>query len=406
MKNQRVERLRATVDFLPPETKRAMLDGLDRNRIITGANTDRRGGMCPMIAADRNAFQSGPMADIFAAVWDGYNGACILNRRDASERDLRVLKTMLETSLANSPEYSSQLGQAWLDYHVGPDARTPGAAVDFDRELTSALEQSALRDAGAFPPLEAPPAPRKIELVYEDGPLAPAGAAPASSAVRSRTPGLATDRTDARPTVRPAGTAMNSPYEPYTIAQPKRRAAAARGPVDERVTSRASGYAAQTNPTAERAKARAIIANQAATLRGRDWPRSATPRPATPPAAQAPRHEMPATPLEVPAIRQAAIPQLRGGPTISQGHGHASAGSAAGAGAVVGGGRSPESADRNAAELEGATGWSWLPPFRSYDDYEAEADGRETTGSGLESDPRGAPEDGQPSGDQDRTVRT
>ena len=105
MKTQRAERLRTTVDFLPPDTKRAMLAGLERNRIITGANTDRRGGMCPMIAADRNAFESGPMADIFAAVWDSYNGACILNRRDASERDLRTLKTMLEESAALATKF-------------------------------------------------------------------------------------------------------------------------------------------------------------------------------------------------------------------------------------------------------------------------------------------------------------
>ena len=67
------------------------------------------------------------MADIFAAVWDSYNGACILNRRDASERDLRVLKTMLETSLANSPELSCELGQAWLDYHTDTRVRPDGS---------------------------------------------------------------------------------------------------------------------------------------------------------------------------------------------------------------------------------------------------------------------------------------
>ncbi|MEA2371867.1 MAG: hypothetical protein QOH12_2261 [Solirubrobacteraceae bacterium] len=405
MKNQRVERLRTTVDFLPPETKRAMLDGLERNRIIAGANTDRRGGMCPMIAADRNAFESGPMADIFAAVWDGYNGTCILNRREASERDLRLLKTMLETSLANSPEYSTELGQAWLDYHVGPDAGVPGAEVDFDRDLTSALEQSALHDARSFAPaLGAPPAPRQIELVYDGDPI-PAGAAPPAG--RTRLAGPPTDRTGGvRPASPATGTAMNSPYEPYTIATPKRRAAAARGPVDQRVDSRASGYAAQTNATAERARARAIIANQAATLRGRDWPRSAASGPVAGAAGaaaraarvevEAPRHELAATPLEAPAIRQAAIPQLRGN-QAAQGHGRGPVSDR------LDGGRAPESSDRSAG-LEAATGWSLLPPLRSYDDYEGE--GRETTGTGLESDPRGAPEDIQPSGEPDRTVRT
>ncbi len=394
MKNQRAERLRTTVDFLPPETKRAMLEGLERNRIITGANTDRRGGMCPMIAADRNAFQSGPMADIFAAVWDSYNGACILNRRDASERDLRVLKTMLETSLANSPEFSSQLGQAWLDYHVGAEADASTTAIDFDRDLTTALEQSAAhQEAGSLSPL-APtpsPAPRKIELVYDGGPIPVAAPAPAG---RSRIADQPTDRADARPDVHAGGTAMSSPYEPYTIAPPKRRSAAVRGPVDQRVDSRASRHAAQTNATVERAQARAIIANQAATLRGRDWPRSATPRPTAQPAAEAPRHDLAPTPLEVPAIRQAAIPQLR---RPAQGHGQAQLPG----GAHVG--RPAETDDRSPAVGEGRTGWSWLPPFQSFDDYNAD-----TAGSGLESDPRRdvpEPEVQQPSADTGRKVR-
>jgi hypothetical protein len=398
MKQQRAERLRTTIDFLPPDTKRAMLAGLEENRIITGANTDRRGGMCPMIAADRNAFESGPMADIFAAVWDSYNGACILNRRDASERDLRTLKTMLETSLANSPELSSQLGQAWLDYHVGAEAGTPGAGNDFGQELTSALEQSALLDTGSFAPLStspapaapAAPAPRKIELVYDGGPIP---RTPAPAAGPRALADQQTARTQAPVTAGPPapGRVMNSTYEPYTVASPRRRTPVTRASVDA-PRSRPSRHAADTTASAERANARAVIANQAATLRGRAWPRSAAPQSALAPApapVPAVRHELPATPFEAPAIRQAAIPQSR-----SQQAG-------AGAPGTRHANRPGTGADDRTAELQGRTGWSWLPPYRSYDDHE---DTLATTGQ-VEPGPRAVPE-AQPPDDQRRPVRS
>jgi hypothetical protein len=411
MKTQRAERLRTTVDFLPPDTKRAMLEGLERNRIITGANTDRRGGMCPMIAADRNAFESGPMADIFAAVWDSYNGACILNRRDASERDLRTLKTMLETSLANSPEFSSELGQAWLDYHVGADPGNPGSQIDFDQELTDALKQSALLDTASLAavspaigpaPAAAAPRERKVELVYDGGPVpqvpaaAPRATRPTAHAAGHADP-TDTEPADTRPAAtrpaatRPAATrpaetraadtqpapgiAMNSSYEPYRVAA-KRRAPQIRASVDASIPARtrAAQHAAQTNASAERAKARAVIANQAATLRGRDWPRPADGLPQTRPAAagaaarptavEVPRPETTATPFEAPTIRQAAIPQVRS--AASAAAAAAAARAQAPAGARV---DRPQLDEHPAAEPAGRTGWSLLPPYRSFDDY-------------------------------------
>lgn len=361
MKTQRADRLRATVDFLPPETKRAMLDGLERNRIIAGANTDRRGGMCPMIAADRNAFESGPMADLFAAVWDSYTGACVLNRRDASERDLRVLKTMLETSIAKSPELSGEIGQAWLDYHTDSASADPGA--DFDQELTAALEQSTLRDAGGFAPppatpapspsaapaQDSPAAPRRIELVY-DGPLphrpAPLRApAPQSSSVGP------VGRRDARLGSDAPGVATSASYEPYKIAPPKNRAPVRRASVD--VESRAARHAAETTASAERARARAIIANQAATLHGRAWPRSEQTRQAP---VEAVRPEPELTPFATPAIVQAAIPQRRTRPAQAD------------APPTAAPSRAGASADRP-RDGEGRTGWSLLPPARSYDEH-------------------------------------
>jgi len=49
-----------------------MLEGVESNRIIVGAYTDRKGGVCPMLAAYRNggctSFAS------FAHAWDCYTG--------------------------------------------------------------------------------------------------------------------------------------------------------------------------------------------------------------------------------------------------------------------------------------------------------------------------------------------
>jgi hypothetical protein len=89
--------LRRAVDCMPPRTRRAMLEALAANQIIVGAYTDRRGGVCPMLAAHRN----GGRTDLssFARAWDRYTGA--RNRpRAATERELNTLRAMLEASLA------------------------------------------------------------------------------------------------------------------------------------------------------------------------------------------------------------------------------------------------------------------------------------------------------------------
>src|SRR5918996_1651111 len=52
--------LRLAVDCLPLQTRKAMLQGIDANRIIVGAYTDRQGGVCPMLAAHRNGGRTSP----------------------------------------------------------------------------------------------------------------------------------------------------------------------------------------------------------------------------------------------------------------------------------------------------------------------------------------------------------
>ncbi len=89
--------LRRAVDCMPLRTRRAMLDALAANQIIVGAYTDRRGGVCPMLAAHRN----GGRTDLssFARAWDRYTGARG-RPRPATERELNTLSTMLDASIA------------------------------------------------------------------------------------------------------------------------------------------------------------------------------------------------------------------------------------------------------------------------------------------------------------------
>jgi hypothetical protein len=93
---KRTERLRLVVETLPYETRVAMLEGLRRYDIITGAYSERSGGVCPMLAAHR----CGGRTDMrsFARAWDVFTGAHKRSRR-ASERELRTLSAQLEASL-------------------------------------------------------------------------------------------------------------------------------------------------------------------------------------------------------------------------------------------------------------------------------------------------------------------
>ena len=124
--------LRTAVDCLPLDTRRAMLDGIEANRIIVGAYTDRRGGICPMLAAHRNGGRTSLVS--FARAWDRYTGVR-RKPRPASAREVNTLRAMLEVSLGveelaslanvpyvrrptgerhRAPELSGQLGWAWL----------------------------------------------------------------------------------------------------------------------------------------------------------------------------------------------------------------------------------------------------------------------------------------------------
>jgi hypothetical protein len=88
--------LRIAVDCLPLQTRKAMLEGIDANRIIVGAYTDRQGGVCPMLAAHRNGGRTSLAS--FARAWDRYTRARG-RPRPATDREINTLRAMLEASI-------------------------------------------------------------------------------------------------------------------------------------------------------------------------------------------------------------------------------------------------------------------------------------------------------------------
>ena len=88
--------LRIAIDCLPLQTRKAMLEGIEANRIIVGAYTDRQGGVCPMLAAHRNGGRTSLAS--FARAWDRYTRARG-RPRPASDREVNTLRTMLEASI-------------------------------------------------------------------------------------------------------------------------------------------------------------------------------------------------------------------------------------------------------------------------------------------------------------------
>jgi len=107
-----------------------MLDGIEANRIIVGAYTDRDGGVCPMLAAHRNGGRTSLAS--FAKSWDRYTHAGA-RARPASDRELRTLTTMLEASLAEEGS-RSELAAAVKEVKAGRRRRAEAAALAAERE--------------------------------------------------------------------------------------------------------------------------------------------------------------------------------------------------------------------------------------------------------------------------------
>jgi hypothetical protein len=138
-----------------------MLEGVESNRIIVGAYTDRHGGVCPMLAAHRNGGRTSLAS--FAHAWDAYTGARRRHSRAATERELNTLRAMLEASvmLEELPAPRRDTGErhraAELRYQPGWAWLRPFRRLD---EYERALEQIEAAGArAAYPPAAGTEAP-------------------------------------------------------------------------------------------------------------------------------------------------------------------------------------------------------------------------------------------------------
>jgi len=135
----RAQELRQAIDCLPARTREAMLEGIADERIIVGAYTDRKGGVCPMLAAHRHGGRTSLAS--FARAWDRYTGAS-KRARPATEREVRALKAMLEASLLQPPDElaaAAAAHRAALERaeSAGRRRRVPTGERDRTRELRS-----------------------------------------------------------------------------------------------------------------------------------------------------------------------------------------------------------------------------------------------------------------------------
>jgi hypothetical protein len=88
--------LRLAIDMLPERTRVAMLDAVHSEEIVVGAYTDKDGRVCPMLGAHRHGGRTNFIS--FARAWDAF--ARVRRPRPATGREVRILTTMLEASLA------------------------------------------------------------------------------------------------------------------------------------------------------------------------------------------------------------------------------------------------------------------------------------------------------------------
>jgi hypothetical protein len=102
-RQRQAQALNRAISALPVTTRRAMLSAANSEELIVGAYTDRAGRVCPMLAAHRRGART--CVGGFPRAWDAFARAS--RPRLASERELQILKALLEESLAE-PEPSER----------------------------------------------------------------------------------------------------------------------------------------------------------------------------------------------------------------------------------------------------------------------------------------------------------
>jgi hypothetical protein len=150
MKAERAQQLRMAIDRLPLSTRRAMLQGMERNRIIVGADASLS-GLCPILAASGSAQQVGRP---FARAWDRYARARL--PRAATERELLTLRSMLVSSIEREQTSPFPLRGAIVSHQVAQRrnrparsgvARSVGAQEAMDAVSRRKAAQDARREA-------------------------------------------------------------------------------------------------------------------------------------------------------------------------------------------------------------------------------------------------------------------
>ena len=119
------EELRLAVECLPRRTRVAMLEGIRSNEIIVGAYVDRKGGVCPMLAAHRCGGRTDFLA--FAHACDRFTHA--KRARRATEREIAVLVSYLEASLIDDDLDGTDLRAAIRDHQAAGRRRREAEAT-------------------------------------------------------------------------------------------------------------------------------------------------------------------------------------------------------------------------------------------------------------------------------------
>jgi hypothetical protein len=119
-----------------------MLDGIAQNPIIVGAYANED-GVCPMLAAHRNGGRTSLIS--FARAWDRFAFRDVRKgrARRATERELRILKTYLETSLLEDEVPRTGLAGARQEHLDLRDRRQQAEARDARRASAEARRASA-----------------------------------------------------------------------------------------------------------------------------------------------------------------------------------------------------------------------------------------------------------------------
>jgi hypothetical protein len=144
-----------------------MLEGIQENPIVVGADGNMRGGVCPMFAATARSSRS--KGRNFARAWDRYGGARL--PRPATEREVRALKSMLEASIERElapVEPASDLAAA-IVAHEAAVARTRAelAAAERDEAERRAAERRD-EDLSAPRPSRVRPSRERVETGEKD----------------------------------------------------------------------------------------------------------------------------------------------------------------------------------------------------------------------------------------------